>query len=149
MRHQRQSILINASPEQVFDLYADPDRRSEWNPSARGVEVIGELNQPGSRYVVDTRFGKFEVQMLRMERPRLIEILEGVGSPGEVRVRMYLRPVPEGTRLVVDSLFDHHGPLRWFTESGAALMSRAYSHIELPRFKRAAERPVPSGEPTS
>jgi uncharacterized protein YndB with AHSA1/START domain len=149
MRHQRTSVTIAAPPEAVFDLYADPERRSEWNPSARGVEVIGELNQPGSRYIVDTRFGKFEVHMLRIERPRLVEIVEGVGSPGEVRVTMRFKPAPEGTRVIIDSVFDHHGRLRWLTESGAALMGRAYSRIELRRFKRAAERRMPAGEPTA
>lgn len=148
MRRQRWSALIKAPPDEVFGLYMDPDRRDQWNPSAREVQVIGELNQPGSRYLVKTRFGTFEVEMVRVEPPHLVEILEGMQGRSKVRVTMHFQPAPEGTRMVVESVFDHQGRLAWLTEWAAALLGRVYNRLELKRFRRAAERPLPSREPT-
>lgn len=142
MRRQLQSANIKAPPEDVFGLYMDPDRREEWNPSAGEVQVIGQLNQPGSRYLIDTRFGTFEVEMVRVEPPHLVEILEGMQGRSKVRVTMHFNAAPEGTRMVVESIFDHQGRLHWLTEWGAGLMGRVYGRFELRRFRRAAERGV-------
>lgn len=148
MRRQRWSALIKAPPDEVFGLYMDPDRRDEWNPAARDVQVIGELNQPGSRYLVETRFGTFEVDMVRVEPPHLVEILEGMRGRSKVRVTMRFNPAPQGTRILVESVFDHQGRLSWLTEWSAALLGRVYNRLELRRFRHAAERPMPSREPT-
>jgi uncharacterized protein YndB with AHSA1/START domain len=149
MRRQRWSALIKAPPEEVFGLYVDPDRREEWNPSARDVQVVGELNQPGNRYLARTRFGTFEVEMLRVEAPHLVEILEGMQGRSKVRVTMHFDAVPGGTRLGVETVFDHQGRLSWLTEWAAALLGRVYNRIELRRFRRAAEHPMTSREPAS
>ena len=134
--------LIAAPPEEVFGLYMDPNRRSEWNPAARDVRLrSGEFKQPGSVHVVDTRFGPFEVDLLRVEPPNLIELREGVGRWGEALVTMLFRRTRTGqTLLIVESTFDRPGLDGRLTAPLAAFFSLLYGRIELRRFKAAAER---------
>lgn len=141
MTRLRTRAVIAGPPDEVFGLYMDLDRRSEWNPSARGLlEQTGELNQPGSRYVFDTRFGPFEVHLLRVEPPSLVELREGVGRWGEALVKMRFEPAPGGrTLLTVESTFDHPGLRGRLIAPLAAFFARLYGRIELRRFRAAAE----------
>lgn len=138
----RLRTTIAAPPAEVFALYIDGDRRSEWNPAARGlIERSGPVNQAGSRYVVDTRFGRFEVHLLRVEPPRLVELREGVGRSGEAHVVIHFDPAPDGgTRLAAESTFAARGRLGRVTALLNALGARLYGSLELRRFKAAAER---------
>ena len=134
--------LIGAPPDEVFGLYMDLDRRSEWNPSARGLlEQTGELNQPGSRYVFDTAFGPFEVHLLQVEPPRLVQLREGVGRWAETVVTMRFDSVRGGrTLLSVESAFDRSGRIGRLSAPLAAFFALVYGRVELRRFKAAAER---------
>jgi uncharacterized protein YndB with AHSA1/START domain len=134
--------IINAPPEACFELYMDGDRRAEWNPSARGLlEQSGPHNQAGSRYVIDTRFGPFEVHLLRVEPPHLVEMVEAVGQPGESHVTIRFDPLRGGrTRLSAESTFKPHGRLGRLTAPLYAFFGLAYSRIELRRFRAVVER---------
>jgi uncharacterized protein YndB with AHSA1/START domain len=138
----RHVALIDASPEETFDLYMDADRRAEWNPSARGLlEQIGPPNEAGSRYVVDTRFGPFAVQLLRVERPHVIEMMEGPAGRSGVHVLMRFDRLKDGrTRFQAESTFKPEGRLGRLKAPLNAFAARIYSRIELRRFKAAAER---------
>ncbi len=138
----RMRALIGAPPAEVFGLYMDPDRRSEWNPAAREVRLqSGEFNKPGSVYVVDTRFGPFEVHLLQVEPPRLVQLREGVGRFGEALVTMRFEAAPgDRTLLTVESTFERPGLGGRLTAPLAAFLARLYGRIELRRFKAAAER---------
>ena len=108
----------------------------------RGViERSGPVNQAGSRYVVDTRFGPFEVHLLRVEPPRLVELREGVGRSGEAHLVIHFDPGPEaGTTLTAESSLAARGRLGRVTALLNALGARLYGALELRRFKAAAER---------
>jgi uncharacterized protein YndB with AHSA1/START domain len=138
----RLRTTIAAPPTEVFALYMDADRRPEWNPAARGlIERSGPVNQAGSRYVVDTRFGPFEVHLLRVEPPRLVELREGVGRSGEAHVRIHFDSTPEGgTQLTSESTFAARGRIGQVGALLSALGARLYGALELHRFKAAAER---------
>jgi hypothetical protein len=82
-----------------------------------------------------------------VEPPRLVEIREGMQGRSKVHVTMRFNPASEGTRMVVESVFDHQGRLSRLTEWAAALLGRVYNRVELRRFRRAAESSVPSREP--
>lgn len=134
--------VIDATPEETFGLYLDGDRRSEWNPSAREIiEQSGPTNASGSSYVVDTRFGPFEVTLLRVEAPRLIEMTEGRVGGSKTHVLMGFRRLTDGrTRLTVESTFTPRGRFGRLTAGISAALGSVYSRYELRRFKAAAER---------
>lgn len=138
----RLRTTIAAPPAEVFALYMDADRRAEWNPAARGlIERSGPVNQAGSRYVVDTRFGPFEAHLLRVESPWLVELREGVGRSGEAHVVIHFDPAAEGgTRLTSEATFAARGHLGRVTALLNAPGARLYGALEMRRFKAAAER---------
>ena len=145
------SGTIAAPPEAVFRLYTDPARRSEWNPAARGiVEQTGPLNEPGTRYVVDTRFGPFEVHVLRIEPPLLIEMLEGVGRRGEAHVTLHFKPTGDGrTKLIAEQTLTASGRLERLIAPLWARLSWVYGQLELRRLRSVAERDARSDSPST
>jgi uncharacterized protein YndB with AHSA1/START domain len=71
MPQYRFSILIDAPPGRVFDLFLDLDRMSEWVGGVTHVtDVTGPIDQPGTRYTV--WFGRMRspTQVVQVERPR-------------------------------------------------------------------------------
>ena len=64
----RSQALINASPEQVWDLVGDPRRHPEWWP--RVIEVRGERFNEGDNYAQVTKdaTGRVETTTMSVER---------------------------------------------------------------------------------
>lgn len=137
----RLAIEIDATPEEVFDLYLDPDRRAEWNPVARSVTLeAGAFNRPGSRYRVETRYGLLRVEILEVDRPRLYRMREGSGwMESEATIRF--EPLPGGRcRLVADASFERPGFLGWLLSPVISAAGRWWGRGELRRLKAVAER---------
>lgn len=132
---------IDATPGDVFDLYVDPERRSEWNPAARSVTLeSGAINEAGSRYVVDTRYGELVVDVLEVERPHLYRLHERsrmMDSESTIR----FETLPEGRcRLVVDTSFKRAGRFGWLLMPFMAAGGWWWGRGELRRLKAVAER---------
>ncbi len=137
----RLTIEIGASPEDVFDLYVDPDRRSEWNPVARSVAIeAGAINEAGSRYVVETRYGRMHVEVLEVERPHRYRLRERSGMM-ESEADMRLEPLPGGRcRVTVDATFVRAGRAGRLLSPVMTAMGGWWGRGELRRLKRVAER---------
>src|SRR6476660_1576941 len=110
-----QSIVISASPGELFDLMQDYSRRLKWDPFLKSAELVGGARAPGvgvraycvahSGLGMETEYVSFnppQVTAVKMTRgPRLIASFAGswrfdeVG-PGVTRVsfRYHLRARP-------------------------------------------------------
>jgi uncharacterized protein YndB with AHSA1/START domain len=132
---------IDATPEEVYDLYVDPQRRSEWNPAARSVTLeSGGTNETGSRYIVDTRYGRMVVDVLEVDRPRLYRLRERSGSTASDSTITF-EPLPDGRcRLVADVAFEREGRFGRLLTPIVAAGGRWWAGRELRRLKAAAER---------
>lgn len=73
MGHHRFSGHVNASREQVFDLWVNPDRIKEWIVSlTRITDVTGPTDEAGTRYTAWFGRSKSPTKVLDADRPRLI-----------------------------------------------------------------------------
>ena len=99
MRTYEFSILLEASPGTVFDVWTDLDRMTEWVGGVTSVtDVTGPIDRPGTRYVV--HFGRMQspTEVVEVERPRHIRTRFGSAVlRGESNVRF--EPEAHGTRL--------------------------------------------------
>jgi uncharacterized protein YndB with AHSA1/START domain len=76
MAHYRFSIRVAAPPDQVFDLWTNLERMSEWTGGVtRVTDLTGPIDQPGTRYTV--WFGRIRSQT------EIIDVLR----PHHVRTR--------------------------------------------------------------
>ena len=132
---------IDATPEEVFDLYTDPDRRSEWNPVVRSVTIeSGAIDEAGSRYVVETRYGRMQVEVLEVDRPHRYRLRERSGmmeSEAEIR----LEPLPGGRcRVVTQATFVRAGLAGRLLTPLLTMAGSWWARGELRRLKAVAER---------
>jgi uncharacterized protein YndB with AHSA1/START domain len=73
MTHYRFSIRIAAPPDQVFALWMNLDRMSEWTGGVtRVTDVTGPIDQPGMRYTV--WFGRIrsQTEIVDVRRPHYV-----------------------------------------------------------------------------
>jgi len=81
MGNQHVSVMINAPPETVFELYTDPGRTRDWQSGVRDLRTAGPPDQPGSRAVITYRWPfKMTAEVLQVQPParhvqRLKELL--------------------------------------------------------------------------
>ena len=65
------SILIEATPEQVWRVYVDPSRIPEWQTGSPTIEAVrGSGDQPGSTYVSRRRPGAARTIVMEVDKPR-------------------------------------------------------------------------------
>ena len=148
MAEHRISIEIAATPEEVFALWMDLDRMTEWVGGVTGVtDVTGPIDVAGTRYTV--RFGpmKSTTEILDVERPHHVRTRFGnLILKGESDVR--LEPTPEGTRLT--QVFRTRGVISAIT--GRLFAAGSYEGSfkgELETFRKIVEREVgPPRPPT-
>ncbi|MGH2756416.1 MAG: SRPBCC family protein [Actinomycetota bacterium] len=96
-----ESAIIHRSPEDIFDLAADPVRQLEWDPKTlRSVEKLtpGPLDR-GARYRGSFKgYGTVEYDFVEYDPPRAFAH-HATMKMGEMKHTFTLEPVPEGTRL--------------------------------------------------
>jgi uncharacterized membrane protein len=101
MGERHLSVMINAPPEIVFELYTDPRRAREWLSGVREVRTTGPTDQPGSRAVITYRWPfkmaaeVLQVEALNLHVQRLKELLGLVTCTTTARFRQ----VDGGTEL--------------------------------------------------
>jgi uncharacterized protein YndB with AHSA1/START domain len=99
MAEHRLTIDIASRPDDVFALWMDLDRMTEWvGGVTRVTDVSGPIDVAGTRYTV--WFGRISspTEILEMDRPHHVRTRFGnLIMKGESDVR--LDPTPEGTRL--------------------------------------------------
>ncbi len=65
------SVLIEASPEQVWRIYADPVRIPEWQTGSPVIEEVrGRGDQLGSTYISRRRPGAARTTVIEVDKPR-------------------------------------------------------------------------------
>lgn len=132
---------IDATPEDVFDLYVDPDRRAEWNPAARSVTLeSGAVDEAGSRYVVETRYGRMIVDVIEVDRPQLYRLRETFGSTESETTITFEPGSSGGCRLVAETSYKRTGRFGRLLTPLAAAGGRWWGQRELRRLKTVAER---------
>jgi hypothetical protein len=94
------SVWIQASPEQVWQVYIDPSRIPEWQTGSPVIEEIhGPADQPGSTYVSRRRPGAARTTVTEADKPsRLMTITEAYFGL-RFDVRSLLTPQSGGTLL--------------------------------------------------
>jgi uncharacterized protein YndB with AHSA1/START domain len=99
MAEHRLTIDIASRPDDVFALWMDLDRMTEWvGGVTRVTDVSGPIDVAGTRYTV--WFGRMRspTEILEVDRPHHVRTRFGnLIMKGESDVR--LDPTPEGTRL--------------------------------------------------
>jgi uncharacterized protein YndB with AHSA1/START domain len=99
MAEHRLTIDIASRPDDVFALWMDLDRMTEWvGGVTRVTDVSGPIDVAGTRYTV--WFGRMRspTEILEVDRPHHVRTRFGnLVMKGESDVR--LDPTPEGTRL--------------------------------------------------
>lgn len=143
----RQATVIDAPPEEVWSIIADPRNLPRWNSlikEVRGVPPNGL--KPGDRYATEigalgVRF-KVRARVVEIDPPRSSMIR--LTGPLEATVRTWLRPVGKGrTRL------EHEVDYRIKAGPVGGLIARGVKHIGAPtilkRGIRAQKRQVERG----
>jgi uncharacterized protein YndB with AHSA1/START domain len=146
MGEYRFTVHVNAPPEQVFDLWVDPDRAPEWIRGLTAVtDRVGRPGTAGARYV--SNFGRMRspTEVLAAERPRHIRTKFGSWLlRGENEATF--TPDGDGTRL--DQVFRTTGLISAISARIFATGSYTGSFQgELDHFARlaAAEARAPAG----
>ena len=137
----RFELHVDAPPAELFALYTDARRISEWQPGAPLVlNQTGPLDLAGTRYTLKQRIGPglhFEVR--RVEPPRLHEQAESALG-GTFLGTARFEPEGDGTRLSFEYSPEHLtivGRLIWRLFSG---MSRRIVRDEFTNLKSLAEK---------
>ena len=111
MGHIRESVYIEASPEQAWAVGRDAQRLPEWNTTAIEVkDATGPIDQPGSRYTIVSKIAgrpldvTWEVQ--RVEPLRRAEVTGTAPGGGTARQVVEYEPEGTGTRVTVDIEFE-------------------------------------------
>jgi uncharacterized protein YndB with AHSA1/START domain len=138
------TIDIAAPPEQVFALWMDLDRMTEWvGGVTRVTDVTGPIDVAGNRYTVWFGPMKSPTEILEVERPHHVRTRFGnLILKGESVVRF--EPTPDGTHLT--QVFRTRGFISAIT--GRLFASGAYEGSfkgELEAFRAIVERAASAG----
>ena len=113
MGTRRLSIIVEATPEEVFDLIHDYDARLTWDPFLRRAELLGDATTAGkgveARCVARWSRGGLgmDVVYLSFERPRVaaIEMVRGPWPVKTFHASLRQLPVDDGRRTEVTYAF--------------------------------------------
>jgi uncharacterized protein YndB with AHSA1/START domain len=92
----RQWVVVEARPEEVWDVIADPRNLPRWNRFVRSVHEVPEHGlEPGSKYwtemgVMGMRF-RVDAEVEEVEAPRYARVR--LSGPLDAVVRTWVRPV--------------------------------------------------------
>jgi len=146
MGHISRTIHVEATPEQVFDLWANPERFREWQvPATEVKDITGTPGTVGYGWTSVTTFvgRKMEAPMrvTAIERPRSVEAKSNVGT-----VRLHFEPAAGGTDVTAES--EYEMPLGFIGDAANKLFvekSLAESWDKsLAKFKALAEAEAPA-----
>jgi len=109
MGHISRTIHVEATPEQVFDLFTNPERLREWQvPAAEVKDITGTPGTVGLGWTTASTFAgrKMENHMsvTAVERPRSFEV-KGTGS-GTATLRGRFEPAAGGTDVTIESEYE-------------------------------------------
>ena len=144
MGHISRTIHVEATPEQVFDLFANPERFREWQvPAAEVKDITGTPGTVGLGWTTASTFAgrKMENHMsvTAGERPRFFEV-KGTGT-GTATMRGRLEAAAGGTDLTIES--EYEMPLGFIGDAADKLFfEKSFAESwdkSLAKFKALAE----------
>jgi len=121
MVHLRASIEIAAPPQDVWDLYADVERSTEWVPFAEEILFVSGPAGLGQVYRERTRLAGIsdiaEWTVIEWDPPRR-QVQQSLGKGMDSRLVIALDPRPDGTLARQEVILDSRapGPLGWLHE---------------------------------
>jgi uncharacterized protein YndB with AHSA1/START domain len=149
MGHISRTIHVEATPEQVFDLFANPERLQEWQvPAAEVKDITGTPGTVGLGWTTASTFAgrKMENHMsvTAVERPRSFEV-KGTGS-GTATLRGRFEPAAGGTDITIES--EYEMPLGFIGDAANKLFfEKSFAESwdkSLAKFKALVEAEVPA-----
>jgi uncharacterized protein YndB with AHSA1/START domain len=149
MGHISRMIHVEATPEQVFDLFANPERLQEWQvPAAEVKDITGTPGTVGLGWTTASTFAgrKMENHMsvTAVERPRSFEV-KGTGS-GTATLRGRFEPAAGGTDVTIES--EYEMPLGFIGDAANKLFfEKSFAESwdkSLAKFKALVEAEVPA-----
>jgi uncharacterized protein YndB with AHSA1/START domain len=148
MGHISRTTHIEATPEQVFDLWANPERYREWMvPATEVKDITGTPGTVGYGWISVTTFAgrrmEAPMKVTAVQRPRSVEA-KTTGSMAAT-VRMRLEPAAGGTDVTAES--EYEMPLGFIGDAANKLFvekSMAESWDKsLAKFKALVEAEAP------
>ena len=125
-QHATESIVVHASPEEVYQVVIDVERYVEWVNEVKKIEVV-ERDAAGRPLEVEFRaaaFGRSTTYALRYDYSRAPTELHWFQSAGditaELRGQYRFEPTDDGTHVVYDLEVDLAVPIPAFVKARAA-----------------------------
>lgn len=125
-QHATESIVVHASPEEVYRVVIDVERYVEWVNEVKKIEVV-ERDAAGRPLEVEFRaaaFGRSTTYALRYDYSRAPTELNWFQSAGditaELRGQYRFEPTDGGTHVVYDLEVDLAVPIPAFVKARAA-----------------------------
>lgn len=121
MRHLRASIRIDATPQRVWDLYADVEGSVDWVPFAEKILFVSGPAGLGQVYRERTRLGGIsdvaEWTVIEWDPPRR-QVQQSLGKGMDSRLVIAVEPDGAGTLARQEVILDSRapGPLGWLHE---------------------------------
>jgi len=149
MGHVSRTIHVEATPEQVFDLFTNPGRFREWMvPAAEVKDITGTPGTVGLGWTTASTFvgRKMESHMsvTAVERPRSFELKSTGSGTGTVRGRF--EPAAGGTDITIES--EYEMPLGFIGDAANKLfVEKSFAESwdkSLAKFKALAEAEAPA-----
>ncbi len=149
MGHISRTIHVEATPEQVFDLFTNPERFREWQlPAAEVKDITGTPGTVGLGWTTATTFAgrKMENHMsvTAVARPRSFEV-KGTGS-GTATLRGRFEPAAGGTDVTIES--EYEMPLGFIGDAANKLFfEKSFAESwdkSLAKFKALVEAEAPA-----
>ena len=115
MSHLSTTIHVEASPEAIFDLIADPSRAPEWQTLLAGMgEISGRSGGVGSSYSGFYRVAGRRIEarfvVTAAERPRIHQVA-GTARGGWVRWTTFIDPAGSGAEVRVTLEYELPGEI--------------------------------------
>ena len=139
----RNQTFIDASPEEVFEVLADPDSYGEWVVGSKEIrDAEPEWPAQGSRFHHTVGLGPLTIRdhtsVEELERPRRLVLRAKTRPIGAARVELQLEPEGTGTRVTM--LEDSEGGFAGGLLAPAmGLLARGRNVESLRRLKDLAE----------
>lgn len=148
MRVVRAAEMVEAPPQEVWEIISDPRNLPRWNSHIKRVQGVPEDGlKPGSRYTTSLRIVgvpfDVEAEVLEIDPPRYAEIR--LTGPLDAVVRTWVRPVGKRrARLEHEVAYrvERIGPAGRVIEQGLRVMGAG---TLLRRGTRAQKRQVEQG----
>ena len=143
------TIHVEVTPEQVWDVFTNPERLAEWQvPAAEVKDITGTPGTVGLGWTTASTFAgrKMENHMTVTagERPRSFEV-KGTGS-GAATLRGRFEPAAGGTDVTIES--EYEMPLGFIGDAANKLFfERSFAESwdkSLAKFKALVEAEAPA-----